>query len=93
MSVYIIHTYIFLHSKLPFNVKALELSLSGILLDLAKSDNEKNIPLMIFSTHTSTCDWVSNFLEDNGVPIVKFHSSLSSAVSLIIYLCKSINIL
>lgn len=60
-------------------------SFSGVLVDLAKSANEKNIPLMIFSTHAPTCDWMSYFLEDNGIPNVKFHGSISYAVSLIVY--------
>lgn len=51
----------------------------GIVLDLAKSDHEKRKPLLIFATHYYGCNWLSDFLNDNGIPNVKFHGDMSSA--------------
>lgn len=52
-------------------------SRAGILLDLVKSDYEKKSPVIIFSNHSPTCDWMSTFLKGNGVHNVRFHAGLT----------------
>ncbi|XP_076305820.1 putative ATP-dependent RNA helicase Dbp21E2 isoform X1 [Tachypleus tridentatus] len=49
---------------------------AGTLLKLAKADINKKHPVMIFSNTSPTCDWVSLFLNENGVPTVNLHGDI-----------------
>ncbi|XP_013780020.1 probable ATP-dependent RNA helicase DDX28 isoform X2 [Limulus polyphemus] len=49
---------------------------AGMLLELVKADFNKRRPVMIFSNKSPTCDWVSLFLNENGVPTVNLHGEV-----------------
>lgn len=47
------------------------------LLQLVKADSQKNYPVMIFTQKSATCDWVSMFLNENGVNCTNFNGDMS----------------
>lgn len=47
------------------------------LLQLVKKDVEKKHPVIIFSNTSNTCDWVSLFLNENGVKCVNLNGDMS----------------
>lgn len=49
---------------------------AGELMQLVKNDCAKKKPVMIFCNNSLTCDWMSKFLENNGVPNEKFHGGV-----------------
>lgn len=46
------------------------------LLAMAKEDVAKKHPLIIFSNKSSTCDWISMFLNENGVKCVNLNGNM-----------------
>ncbi|XP_026469468.1 probable ATP-dependent RNA helicase DDX28 [Ctenocephalides felis] len=46
------------------------------LLRLVKFDYQKKYPVIIFSNKTETCDWVSMFLNENGLPCVNLNGDM-----------------
>lgn len=50
------------------------------LLHIAKSAVEKKQPTMIFSNKSSTCDWVSLMLHENGVKVVNLNGEMPLVV-------------
>ncbi|GIY14195.1 probable ATP-dependent RNA helicase DDX28 [Caerostris darwini] len=50
---------------------------AGELLDLVKPDYNKKKPIMIFCNKSPTCDWLSLFLEENGIHNGKFHGGVN----------------
>ncbi|KAJ8890908.1 hypothetical protein PR048_010417 [Dryococelus australis] len=46
------------------------------LLKLVKADYENRVPLIIFSNKSSTCDWLSMFLNENGVECVNLNGDM-----------------
>lgn len=47
------------------------------LLALVKNDYSKNYPVMIFSNNSGTCDWISMFLNENGVRCVNLNAGMN----------------
>ncbi|XP_047001920.1 probable ATP-dependent RNA helicase DDX28 [Schistocerca americana] len=50
------------------------------LLRIAKSDSKSGIPLLIFSNKSSTCDWISLFLNENGVSCINLNGAMPEAI-------------
>ncbi|PNF19193.1 hypothetical protein B7P43_G09601 [Cryptotermes secundus] len=48
----------------------------GQLLAMVKSDTAKKHPVIIFSNKSSTCDWISMFLNENGVKCVNLNGKM-----------------
>lgn len=48
------------------------------LLELVKKDAKKGTPVVIFSNYSKTCDWLSLFLNENGVPCIRFHGNMQA---------------
>lgn len=46
------------------------------LLSIVKSDLQKNRPVLIFSNKNETCDYVSIFLNNNGIDCVNFNGDM-----------------
>lgn len=46
------------------------------LLKLVKFDHQKKYPVIIFSNKTETCDWLSMFLNENGLPCVNLNGDM-----------------
>uniref|UniRef100_A0A8D9ATM8 RNA helicase n=1 Tax=Cacopsylla melanoneura TaxID=428564 RepID=A0A8D9ATM8_9HEMI len=46
------------------------------LLKIIKRDVKHNIPVIIFSNKTSTCDWISMFLQESGVDSVNLNKAM-----------------
>ncbi|XP_067010151.2 probable ATP-dependent RNA helicase DDX28 isoform X2 [Anabrus simplex] len=47
------------------------------LLKLVKADVNRKAPVIIFSNKTATCDWVSMFLNENGVKCINLNGDMS----------------
>ena len=47
------------------------------LLELAKKDTSRKLPLIIFSNKSERCDWVSMFLNENGIPCTNLNGTMS----------------
>lgn len=50
------------------------------LLKVARSDSKSGIPLLIFSNKSSTCDWISLFLNENGVSCINLNGAMPEAI-------------
>lgn len=46
------------------------------LLELCKNNAKQKIPTIIFSNRTATCDWVSMFLNENGISAVNLNGDM-----------------
>nr|CAD7201367.1 unnamed protein product [Timema douglasi] len=47
------------------------------LLKLVKADSANKEPVIVFSNKATTCDWVSMFLNENGVKCVNFNGEMA----------------
>lgn len=47
------------------------------LLQMVKSDVSKNYPVMVFSNDSKTCDWVSMFLNENGLKCMNLNGDMN----------------
>ena len=47
------------------------------LLELVKKDTSRKLPLIIFSNKAERCDWVSMFLNENGIPCTNLNGTMS----------------
>jgi ATP-dependent RNA helicase DDX28 len=50
----------------------------AFLLELAKSETRKNRPLIIFGNKSSTSDYISIFLNDNGVDAINLNGDMQT---------------
>lgn len=47
------------------------------LLELVKKDTQRQLPVIVFSNQAQRCDWVSLFLNENGVKCVNLNGAMS----------------
>jgi superfamily II DNA/RNA helicase len=47
------------------------------LLELVKKDVSRNLPVIVFSNRSDRCDWVSMFLNENGVSCVNLNGNMA----------------
>lgn len=47
------------------------------LLELVKSEVNRKYPVIVFSNKTDRCDWVSMFLNENGVPCANLNGDMA----------------
>jgi len=47
------------------------------LLELVKKDVDRKLPLIIFSNKSNRCDWVSMFLNENGIACTNLNGTMS----------------
>ncbi|XP_068217275.1 probable ATP-dependent RNA helicase DDX28 [Palaemon carinicauda] len=50
------------------------------LLELARSCKSKGLPVIIFSNNSKTCDWLSLFLNENGISCVNLNGYMPAIV-------------
>ena len=48
-----------------------------MLLELVKKDVSRQLPVIVFSNHTNRCDWISMFLNENGISCVNLNGDMS----------------
>ena len=47
------------------------------LLELVKKDVSRKLPVIVFSNRSDRCDWVSLFLNENGIPCVNLNGEMA----------------
>lgn len=52
------------------------------LLELVKKDVTRNLPVIVFTNRSERCDWVSMFLNENGISCVNLNGNMSHRLRL-----------
>lgn len=50
------------------------------LLELVKKDVSRQLPVIVFSNKSDRCDWISMFLNENGIPCVNLNGDMNQAL-------------